>query len=739
MARSVKVTLEADVGRYIVSIKEAKSSTKDLDDKVEGLNRDLDKTPAAAARAAASMKLLGGDTKGVGNQLNDTFGPDKANALGLIDQRIKEVRSSVQGFASDFNKTGSIDSFNLWKSATKDLNGLKSLKKDLTSALEIGAKDGEKAISTAIQEGGQAGSKSLLSILQGALSTPVLGPITVGAISAAVVALSPAIGAAIGAAVIGGTGLGLIGLGIAGQIHSPAVVAAFDQLKQHATDDLTGASSVFGSTLVKGLHGFTDELDKIAPDVQRNLSKLIVPASHLFEGIGQFIDHLGPGIDSLSTAAAPFIDVLGAELPRLADAFSQMFTDISANAPGAILFFHDLFTAIDITVVGLGGFASAMEKVYGWLRIAADIFGGGGDTTRTARDLANLKGAQDEAGKSAAALKTNMEVAGASIDIAGGKAMSASDQYGMLISQLNKVNETSDKVAGAMVDKWVGAMLTSDRAANNFDKSLLTLGDTLEKNGGHLSEHVKALKKAQTGQQDNKDAILAVVEANLRVYDSEIAVGVAASDAAAKYDQNTKALEDQLRAAGYTAKQIDDLIGKYRNVPDKVDTSIAINGLTEAINDMNDLTRLINHLPSRTITIQNVVYTNQPADQLHHGLAMGGIRRAAVGMIIRPRDPGTLVGEPQTGGEAMIPLRGISQMRAAALGQVAVGGYGLDVVPRGYRSVTSGSQPVAPVINVAPPSVRVFIGNEEITGRVQVLIDQHDQRTAMAVAGGPRP
>jgi hypothetical protein len=89
---------------------------------------------------------------------------------------------------------------------------------------------------------------------------------------------------------------------------------------------------------------------------------------------------------------------------------------------------------------------------------------------------------------------------------------------------------------------------------------------------------VKALKKAQTGQQDNKDAILAVVQANLQEYDSQIAVGVAASDAAAKYDENTKALEDQLHAAGYTAAQIDALIGKYRNVPDKVDTSIAING-----------------------------------------------------------------------------------------------------------------------------------------------------------------
>jgi hypothetical protein len=68
----------------------------------------------------------------------------------------------------------------------------------------------------------------------------------------------------------------------------------------------------------------------------------------------------------------------------------------------------------------------------------------------------------------------------------------------------------------------------------------------------------------------------------------------------------------------------------------------------------------------------------------------GGIRKAASGLIVRPSDPGTLIGEPQTGGEALIPLRGITQTRAAALGQVAVGGYGLDVVARDRHGGTSG-------------------------------------------------
>lgn len=689
MARSVKVTLEADVGKYIPPVEAAKKATDDLDDKVKATNRDLDKTPTAAARAAAAMKLLGADTDGLRHKLNDV-GPGATNSLELIEKKIAETRTAMKQFADDFNKTGSNESLTGLLNSKNDLRKLEGLQKAVSSALEDGAKEGEKAISSAIQTGGKEGSKSLLSSLQGVLSTPVLGPITVGAIAGAIAVSAPAIGAAISAAVIGGGGLSLIGLGIAGQIHSPAVTAAWGQFTDRAKDQLTDASSVFEPALVAGLHGFGDHVDRFMPTLERDFAKLAGPLEHLLDaGAGGFLDRLGPGLEELSSAAAPFIDVLASELPELGGALSQMFHDISANAPGAILFFHDLFSLLDKIIIATGETVGFLSNVYGKLREVGDFFTGHGG--RTAVELAALKGAQEDAGKAAKELQTNMQVAAASIDIAGGKAMTASDQYGMLISQLNAVNNTADKVAGAMVDRIVNPMLQADLAANNFDKSLVTLGDTLVSNGGALSAHVQQLKKSETGAQQNKDAILAVVQANLAEYDSQIAVGVAASDAAAKYDQNTKALEDQLRAAGYTQSAIDGLIGKYRAVPDKVDTSIAIQGLTDAINDLDTLLRQINGLHDKTITIQEHVYTYTAPNQTFHGYALGGIRRAQVGMLIPPSSPGTvLTAEPQTGGEALIPLRGISQMRAAQLGQVAMGGYGLDVVPRGYQMGRSG-------------------------------------------------
>jgi len=412
VSRSVSVKLEADVGKYIPPVVASTEATEKLDDKIKDVDRDLDKVPAAAARAAASMTALGGSAEGLRGKLHD-LGPEATNSLEVIDKRIEETRAAMKQFAEDFNKTGSTTSLAGMLGAKSRVSELESLKKDVSNALGLAAKDGEKAISDAIDVGGKEGSKSLLSSIQGVLSTPVLGPITTGAIIGAIAISAPAIGAAIGAAVIGGTGLGLIGLGIAGQINSPAVQSAFGVLKQHATDDLTASSSVFQSTLVGGLHTLTDEFDHIAPDVQRNLSKIAVPSQHLFAGIAEAIDRLGPGIDDLASAAAPFISQLAMELPKFAGSMSQMFQDISGGAPGAIQFFHDLFTVIDALVIATGKFAGAMETAYGWLRVAAASLAhgplAGGDL---ARGLADVKGAQDAAAQSAKELKTNMEVAG---------------------------------------------------------------------------------------------------------------------------------------------------------------------------------------------------------------------------------------------------------------------------------------------------------------------------------------
>lgn len=707
MTRTVKVELEAGTARYIAPVDDAALATERLDHKVSELDRDLKKVPDDALKAAASMRLLGGDAEGVGKKLHD-LGPNATNSLELIDKKIVETQAHVRKFAEDFNKTGSADALSLLHGSASDLKELETLRKQIASALG---------------EGGKEGTKSIMASLNGMLSNPVFGPITVGMIAGAIAVSAPAIGAAIGAAVIGGGGLGLIGLGIAGQIHSPPVMAAWEQLKERARTDLTEASSAFGPVLVKGLHGFSDEINHLMPGLQRDFAKLAMPASRLFEGVGGFLNKLGPGFEALASAAAPFIDQLAAELPRLGSAFSSMFTDISSNAPGAILFFHDLMMFLDGVLIMTGKITGGLENAYGKIRTFTSAFHG--DIAGTVASLLGIKGAQEEAGKGADKLALQMQTAAASIDLAGGKAMSASDQYGQLVSKMNAMNNTADTVAGALSDKLLGAMMGTDEATLHWNESLTKLSVDLIKGKDSLDIHTAAGQK-------NIGAILAAVQANIAAYDQNIKVGMSAQDAATAYDVNTAALERQLRKAGLTQAQIDGLIGKYRGVPTNVDTDIALHGLTEAIDGLSNLLGYIHGIPNykqiRIVTTYEDAKHSGPAPNPNQGYAQGGVRRAAVGMVLPPRDPGTvLAGEPQTGGEVLTPLRGISQGRAMQLSQMVGDSYGFNVVPRGRFAAAGGGSHMTVynhnvTVNAAPGT-----SGAEVGAQIVQVIKKYEQ------------
>src|SRR4051812_39538702 len=59
MARSVKVNLEADVKDFVEPVDRAKAATDGLKDKVESLDREIDKIPADSAKAGAGLKDVG--------------------------------------------------------------------------------------------------------------------------------------------------------------------------------------------------------------------------------------------------------------------------------------------------------------------------------------------------------------------------------------------------------------------------------------------------------------------------------------------------------------------------------------------------------------------------------------------------------------------------------------------------------------------------------------------------------
>lgn len=667
MTRKASVGLEADVAGFLGPVLESARATEKLKDEVDDLDHSLDKIPPDALKAGAAMKLLSSDVKDVGANIGAVG--DRSTALTILDTRIKNTRAEVKKLGDEFVKTGDVEVFKKLGQASGDLQGLTSIRKKLAKALDDGARDG-----------GRDGAKSFSQLFQGgiisafsSLPTELKFAVVEGLVAAIVVASAP-IGAALNGALLGGIGLGGIGLGIAGQMSNPVVHDAFGKLGSSLMDELTRASASFAGPLVNSAKIFGRELSSVMDHLRVDLQGLAPFIEPLARGIAGLFDRMMPGLDKALGESGPILKEIAAELPGLGASMSKFFALIADGGKGAKDGINLLFLAIETLVVGIGGIIDGLSHLYEWfLAPGKAILGWYNDltdaTTKTITPLHDMDGAAKDAAVSTHGL--------------GIVALAAGESFTALNAKIGQTAQTADALAASMVSKIFTATMNVDQAAISWNRSLLSLHDTLEKNGKAIDRHTGQVSMNTAAGLDNRSAVLAAVSANMQQYQAFVAAGGSAVDAAAQYDTNTAALEKQMRQAGYTQKQIDGLIGKYKGVPASVNTAIAMQGLTDAINGLADLIRMINHIPlSKNITVTTTYRTSGTPrmGNSRNQEQYGGILRAAEGLIVPPSDPGTvLFGEPATGGEAYIPLQGISQGRAMDLAQTVGDSYGFQV------------------------------------------------------------
>lgn len=122
----------------------------------------------------------------------------------------------------------------------------------------------------------------------------------------------------------------------------------------------------------------------------------------------------------------------------------------------------------------------------------------------------------------------------------------------------------------------------------------------------------------------------------------------------------------------------------------------------------------------------------------------GGIH-AQVGLLRQAKiGRGQLYGwaEPQTGGEAFIPRHG-DRARALSILSEAARWHGADLVPRAGAAGAS-STPARSAVSVAASGpvvhnqVRVYLGNEELTDRVRVVVQREQGNAARQASWGRR-
>ncbi len=291
-------------------------------------------------------------------------------------------------------------------------------------------------------------------------------------------------------------------------------------------------------------------------------------------------------------------------------------------------------------------------------------------------------------------------VANGTVDV-GDAAQTAANQYQDFISAVNQTAATADTAAQAMTDKLLNTMLSLDQATLGSAEAQTRLQESLKQNGKQFDIHTAK-------GQANREAVLGNIRAYQQEYDALIASGAGAEQAAAAYKHNEQALEATLKKAGVAQSTIDDLTASYRDVPGKVNTDIAINGLTKAINDLRSTLALIAGLHDKEITLT----TNRVV--IDHGT------------VYRGSDGARLTGSSRYagGGNAALPWGDFAPSNYAAsyFAQTPGGGSFLG--------------PATPINNDV--SVTVYVDGQELRSMARVEAAQLDNRNNWRARAGRR-
>lgn len=711
--RKASVSLELKAGQFKAEAKATEAAVKSFDREVEKLDRDITKIPADAAKAGAATRLLGGEMKEVGKGVK-SIGAN-STSLTLLDTRIKNSRAEVRKLAEEFEKTGDVSVFQKLGRASGDLRVLQDLRRKLAKTLEDGA-----------SEGGTRGAQSFTQLFQGGIIKALSNPAVAALVASVAIPLFSILGSAVGGAVIAGAATGAVGLGIAGAVMgNPKQIGAawgteIDAIKAR----WISASASFEGPTVRAAKRIGDAVRGI--NLEGILGKASTFVDPLAAGVAGLARGVGDAVEILVDHAGPVIDVLARKLPDIGNAVKRFAELVSGGSENAAKGLEDVIDFVDMVVVGLGYLIAAAEKTYGWFRSMREGIDDFIDHLRETNGLfyvtlfvadklssimPHVIGGLSGGAKSAGDAAKQVTELGAKSDETADQVKSIGDAFTAL----------GQSAQGALTNKILDMMFADADATIAWQESLVKLHEAADKNGTSLDVLNEKTGRYNEKALANEKALIASAKANAEVYQQNLLSGKSAEDAGKLYDENSATLRKQAIAAGYNAGEVDKLIGKYKNVPAEVQTVLATQGLTEALNHLSQILIDLKTLDGKafsskySLTVTTYFktvgrpYVQNSGNSIPRApgsaFAQGGIRHAATGMIVGPSNPGTLIGEPQTGGEALIPLRGISQSRAMNFAQVVGNAYGFDVQSRGSSrpavNVTVAIQPGGGAASIA--------------------------------------
>lgn len=311
-----------------------RSKSKGLTDAAAG----LDRTAKSADKAGTEFRQLSEEAKGL------------ERSLATTRKRYAELRA-------EFARTGDKTILGDLKKERTFLGTLEKIRKELEKVEHAGA-GVSASLGGAAAGGGLAGAFKAIPNIGG-----VPGPL-IAAGAGAAVALAPAIGGTIAAAVLGGVGTGGVIGGIALASQDSRVKAAWKEVGHDVFTELSDAASPFVVPLTKAAKQFGQDWAREANSVRSLFAALAPTIEPLQKGLAGFVHELMPGLTNAARASVPLASKFGEEMEKLGGSMGQFLTNISEAEPGAEAALHDLFGVIDDGIEATGEATKALAGIY---------------------------------------------------------------------------------------------------------------------------------------------------------------------------------------------------------------------------------------------------------------------------------------------------------------------------------------------------------------------------------------
>jgi hypothetical protein len=453
----------------------------------------------------------------------------------FLDAELAKTKVHVKELGEEFDRTGNKDVFAKLRGAQGNLRSLERIKTDLSNALENGVRDAIPVVESSLSEAGNAANKGFWQTFS-SLPPEAQAGIVAGVVG--IVAITgPAIGSAIGGAILAGVGAVGLGAAIAAQIHDPSVADALGGLKDDFGDTFRDATSDFAPVLVRAAGLFDEVVKDVGPGLKGAFSEAAPYAEAFLTGVAEFVKEAAPGLETALVAGSKILAQIGeSDLPELGRAVSEFFDDISTGSREGGDALHYLFFFLEGTLRAMGTGIAIAEALFGKIEDVAGIVGGlaTGDFSLLTDRIMHWNDANNN-------VASSMKSVGGATHAA---AVAARD-------------------LSAAFDTLFGKQMSVDEADIKFKTDLLGLKDALDKHSHSLSDNSLA-------GLHNKEVVLGLIQdaENARQAQIDMAGGANASKDAidkanASYEDAKQKIIEMGIKAGLSRQDLERLAGRY--------------------------------------------------------------------------------------------------------------------------------------------------------------------------------